>query len=482
MNIARAKAAPASEHAGDLRFDPCPSGTLEYGEIDVPVDHDRPDGPTLSIAVSRVPASGTARQYRGALLVNPGGPGTSGLDYAASKRAKMPESVRRSFDVVGFDPRGVGRSSGVDGGRMGGLFDPPAPEPVPRTPEQERGYLDGLRELATDCSHQVGDLVPHLTTAGTARDMDRIRQALGQPELNFLGISYGTALGATYAALFPARVGRMVLDSVVSPTGWHDFDLDQALAMIEQRDVLFDWIAAHPALGLGNERATVRTNYLRARRALANRPAAGDFGAAEFDRLVYRTLSRTERWEPFAHALGDHLRDDEQGSRLRSPAGIPDNRNYETVLRAVKCADSEPSSTDDVIAAVRELRAVDPQPILTGLESHASVFWPRSREPVRFGHPDMPPVLLTQSEHDPTTPHAGAKRTQAVLPGSRMVTLTDCYSHGAFASQRNEHLDTIAADYLVHGVVPDHDVRCAGPGLPDVLRGPCRKGLVLSLG
>ncbi|MFD0491011.1 alpha/beta fold hydrolase [Saccharopolyspora spinosporotrichia] len=161
------------------------------------------------MAISRIRATGTPREYRGALLVNPGGPGGSGLGYAAEKRAKLPEPVQRSFDVIGFDPRGVGRSAPVDCGPAGGLFQHPAPDPVPTDPASEQAYLGQLRHLAGDCVRHVGDVLPHVSTANTARDMDVIREALGKRELNFLGVSYGTYLGAAYAAQFPG-----------GPAGW----------------------------------------------------------------------------------------------------------------------------------------------------------------------------------------------------------------------------------------------------------------------
>ncbi|QUH04736.1 alpha/beta fold hydrolase [Saccharopolyspora erythraea] len=466
--------------AAQPHFGPCPPGVassddnpaeapVECATVDVPLDYGAPDGRTLPVAISRIRATGTPQEYRGALLVNPGGPGGSGLGYAAEKRAKLPEPVQRSFDVIGFDPRGVGRSAPVDCGPAGGLFQHPAPDPVPTDPASEHAYLGQLRHLAGDCARNVGEVLPHIGTANTARDMDVIRGALGQRELNFLGVSYGTYLGAAYAAQFPERTGRMVLDSVVSPDAWHDFDVQQGFAMIEQRDVLFRWIAANPSLGLGATPEEVRAGYTEARARLGAHPAAGGVGPAEFDRFVYRTLSRTERWEPFARALSAFLASgDASGFEPAEPEGDPESRNYEAALRTVKCADSVRTSADEVVRDVRALRAADPQPVLTGLEATTCAFWPAPRETARLGSPAMPPVMLTQAAHDPTTPPAGARRMQRVLPGSRMVTLDDSYSHGVFASQRNACVDDAAAAYLVSGRLPREDVECAGGGLPQV--------------
>ncbi|GAA4862746.1 alpha/beta hydrolase [Saccharopolyspora rosea] len=450
--------------AGTARFHPCPDvgPDVECTEIQVPLDYSDPFGPHLQLAISRVRATGTPAEHRGTLVVNPGGPGGSGLAYAATKRAKMPESVRRSYDVVGFDPRGVGRSSPVDCGPLGGLFAHPGPDPL-----HDPARLPRLRAMASDCRRHAGALFAHVGTTDAVRDLDRVRRALGEPRLDFLGVSYGSYLGAAYAAQFPGQVGRMVLDSVVSPDRWHDFDVQQAVAMLDQREVLFGWIAEHPSLGLGSTPAAVREHYERARAALAEHPARGTFGPREFDHLVYRALSRTERWEPFARALADYAtRGDAAGLAPELPETDVPARNYEAALRTVKCADSPRPSPAEVVDSVRALRARDPLPILTGLEAAGCAFWPPPREPARLGSPAMPPVLLVQADHDPTTPYEGARRMQRRLPGSRMVTLLDGYSHGVFASQRNRCADDAVAAYLLRGALPAHDLACPGPGLP----------------
>ena len=458
-------ATPAEADPPD--FGPCPFDGAECAEVSVPLDPAEPGGEQISIAISRVRASGPPAEYRGALLVNPGGPGGSGLEYSVSKGAKLPERVRRSYDVIGFDPRGVGRSAPLDCRELGGLFDHPSPEPVPAGARQEREHLDRLDRMAEDCLRHNPD-AEWMSTTNTARDMDRIRRALGEPKLNFLGVSYGSYLGATYANEFPGRVGRMVLDSVVGPDRWHDFDVRQAHAMLRQREVLLGWIADHPELGLGRTHRQVRQAYDRARADLAAAPARGTFGPAEFDNRVYKTLSRTERWRPFAEALGAYVRTgDASGLAPELPESDPESRNYEAALRTVKCADSTRPTRAEVIGDIRELRRADRHPILTGLEATTCAFWPAPAEPARFGHPTMPPVLLTQAEQDPTTPYDGAERMQAELPGSRMISAREAYSHGLFASQRIACVDDAAAAYLVDGELPERDVRCQGPGLPE---------------
>ncbi|WKX68791.1 alpha/beta hydrolase [Streptomyces sp. XD-27] len=460
-----------------IAFGPCPASVpappppdrVECGTLRVPLDHRHPGGRHIDIAVSRVPASGTPAERRGVLLVNPGGPGGSGLPYAVTKRAKLPASVRRSYDVIGFDPRGTGRSAPADCGPMGGLFDSPGADPVPRGRTAERAHLDALHRMAADCAAGTGEALPHLSTAETVRDMDAIRTALGEPRIAFLGVSYGSYLGAAYAARYPRRVGAMVLDSVVGPWDWYDFDLRQSRALLDQRAVLFGWIAEHhERFGLGGTAAAVRAAYQRVRDGLADRPVDG-FGAAGFDRAVYRALGRTERWTPLAEALRAYLRDGTvAGLRPAAPFDGPDSRTYEAANRAVKCADGPGPDPDRLLPDIRRLRRADPQPVLTGIEASVCAFWPhRPARRTPLGGPDVPPLLLIASEHDPVTPIAGARELRRTLPGSRLVTLYDDYSHGVFASRGNVCVDAAAAAYLVGGSVPAADVRCQGPGLPE---------------
>ncbi len=464
-------------HARPLRFTACPESVprppapdrVDCGRLRVPLDWDHPEGAHLHIAVSRVRASGTPAERRGVLLVNPGGPGGSGLSYAVTKRAKLPERVRRAYDVIGFDPRGVSHSAPADCGAMGGLFDTPGPDPVPVGRAAESAHLDRLRGLADDCAAGAEDTLPRLSTEQTAHDMDAIRAALGERRTHYLGVSYGSWLGAAYAARFPHRVGRMVLDSVVGPEDWYDFDLRQARALLRQREVFFGWAARHAdRFRLGDDAAAVRTAYLRVRAELAAHPVDG-FGAAEYDRAVYRSLGRTERWTTLADGLRASLRDGD--TRLLRPATAFDgaeSRNYEAANRIVKCADGPGPAPRRVVADIRRLRRLDPHPVLTGIEASACAYWHhRPARRTALGGPGVPPVLLVASAHDPVTPVAGAHGLRRRLPGARLVTLEQDYSHGVFASRGNACVDDTAAAYLVDGTVPARDVRCAGPGLPD---------------
>ncbi|MCZ4612402.1 alpha/beta hydrolase [Streptomyces sp. Lzd4kr] len=156
---------------------------------------------------------------------------------------------------------------------------------------------------------------------------------------------------------------------------------------------------------------------------------------------------------------------------LRPPSAFdgPESRNYEAANRIVKCADGPGPTPREIVTDVRRIRRLDPQPVLTGLEATTCAYWqhrPDHRTPL--GGPATPPVLLVASAHDPVTPIRGAHELRKLLPGSRLVTLENDYSHGVFASRGNACVDGAVAAYLVDGVVPGSDVRCGGAGLPEV--------------
>lgn len=209
-------AALAPYYAQKLDWKPC--GTIECADLRVPLDHAAPDpAKDLTIKVARVKAKDQSKRL-GSLLVNPGGPGASGVEYVRDGADTIGgPDVRRYYDLVGFDPRGVGGSDPINCLSDKALDRFLAADPTPDTPAEEQTLLTEAKAMATGCEKDNPDLVKHLSTADAARDMDILRAAVGDTQLNYLGKSYGTFLGATYADLFPKRVGRMVLDGVVPP-------------------------------------------------------------------------------------------------------------------------------------------------------------------------------------------------------------------------------------------------------------------------
>src|SRR3954453_23772155 len=196
-------------------------GQFQCGTLQVPLDYSKPNGTTISLAVVKLPATDPAHRI-GSLLLNPGGPGGSGVDYTGFAGAELytPE-VRARFDLVGFDPRGIARSTAL---RCFGTIDQavsvftPFPFPTPRDELSE--WIAADSRLVDACDQRGGKIADHMATADVARDMDRLRSAVGDSQLNYAGVSYGSYLGVTYANLFPDRVRAVVVDDVLDPIAW----------------------------------------------------------------------------------------------------------------------------------------------------------------------------------------------------------------------------------------------------------------------
>lgn len=223
-----ALAAPGATAPAEIAWRPCPLPELptrECGGLIVPLDYDEPDGPTISLAVARVSTTEQAHRI-GSLITNPGGPGGSGVEGLGLMYVALPAPLAARFDVVSFDPRGVGQSTPVR------CFDSVAERTaffaaVPTVligAEEIAARQRAAEELARRCGERNADVLPHVSTASVARDMDRLRQAVGDEQLTYLGSSYGTYLGATYANLFPDQIRAMVLDGVINPPSYTSSD------------------------------------------------------------------------------------------------------------------------------------------------------------------------------------------------------------------------------------------------------------------
>lgn len=319
----------AAEPTPTLDWKPCPTDNtprLECATLRVPLDYADPDGRTIRLAISRLP-SDEPSQRRGVLLLNPGGPGGPGTSMPDELVANgIPREVLDSYDLIGFDPRGVGRSTPVSCD----LTDDQTPtgnlptHPVDAADVAERAEV--VRTVAEQCASADTDgVLPHIGTANTARDMDRIRVALGVERISFYGVSYGSYLGAVYATLFPERTDRIVLDSLEGPEG---VDLDALLRMAQGFEDRFPdfarWAAErHATYGLGRTPGRIEATYFELAERLDERPTA-DLDGALFRAYTFGTLyddgqfpRLAELWRSVdggnAEAVG------EQGRRLAPP-------------------------------------------------------------------------------------------------------------------------------------------------------------------
>src|SRR2546430_731183 len=240
----------------------CSAGGSSSGQAASSAAGSTDPGNTAGGAAATAPKS----QQQGVLLVNPGGPGGSGLSLAAEVAQGLSPDVAARYDIVGFDPRGVGSSvPALSCDRS--FFDGPRPNYIPANPAAEQVLINRAKTYAADCGKRFGWLLPHMTTEDTARDMDAIRAAFGVSKISYYAFSYGTYLGQVYATLFPDRVRRMVLDSVVDPTGvWYTDNVDQDYAFQGRMEAFFAWLAKYDGTyHLGSTAAQVQAAWYRAR-------------------------------------------------------------------------------------------------------------------------------------------------------------------------------------------------------------------------
>ncbi|MCK8678740.1 alpha/beta hydrolase [Streptomyces lichenis] len=455
--------APAAEAPAPLRWGPCPKPTaspsLRCATLKVPLDYRHPGGRTIEIALSRLPSENPAKR-RGVLLTNPGGPGAPGLAHPADlAAAKLPRAVLDAYDIIGFDPRGTGRSTPVT------CHLTPAQQQRGAFPVHARGPADVTREasyartVARRCAtSRTTWMLPHTTTANTARDMDRIRAALGESTVSYLGHSYGSQLGAVYATMFPRRGDRIVLDSVLGPGGY-DVTAFRALGRgMEDRFPDFAaFAAAHPEYGLGSTPAQVTATYHALARRLDAKPVEGVDGTL-FRGLTFQGLYVDGLMPVLARAWQDLA-----AGRLE-PGELPPNQENTMAARLyVLCADSRwPRNlgTYQLNVLVDRLR----HPLIGASTANVTpcAFWPDERRepPVRISDRGPSNILLVQNERDPGTPLTGAQRMRRTLgERARMVT-ADQGGHGVYPFGRNTCANDAATAFLTTGRRPSTDLAC----------------------
>jgi pimeloyl-ACP methyl ester carboxylesterase len=279
----RAVSSPAAGIAWGACSDPTlAEANAQCGFVRVPLDYSRPGGAKISLAVSRVLHTSSDADYQGVMLVNPGGPGGSGLIYSILGQF-VPNGAGNTYDWIGFDPRGVGDSR-PSLSCIPDYFGYNRPYYIPVTRALERTWLARSKSYADACERNAAALLPHMKTTDSARDMDSIRKALGARRINDYGFSYGTYLAQVYSTLFPSRVRRMVLDSNVDPRKvWYQANLDQDVAFDRVINIWFGWVARYDDVyHLGATRAAVRRLWYAERRHLRRHPAGGLIGGSEW--------------------------------------------------------------------------------------------------------------------------------------------------------------------------------------------------------
>ncbi|GAA4885617.1 alpha/beta hydrolase [Pseudonocardia benzenivorans] len=444
---------------------------LDCATLTVPLDYSAPDGRTAKVGVLRHRTDGAKI---GSLVVNPGGPGGSGMSLAAQLG---PALAGGPFDVVGFDPRGVGASTPTidcatdrerDRNRAENFFDT-SPAGVAHADEENR-------KAAAECVERSGgaDVIANSGTRDVARDMDVLRAALGDEKLTYLGFSYGTRIGTTYAELFGRNVRAMVLDGAIDPM---EDPVASGVAQMAGFQQAFDTFAAACAAAancpLGTDPARTTQAFQALARPLIDKPAPvrGDSRTLSFSdavTAVVASLYSPEQWPGLTAALTDLKAGDGTAMMAladayngRTPAGTYDND--QEALSVVNCADGDRISDRAVIAdATRRVNEAAPfqdpgrpAPASPGVCTYLPVEPAAPHVPQVAG---LPQTLVISTTGDPSTPYQGGVNLAKAL-GARLLTVEGT-KHTA-ALQGNECVDDVVGNYLVNLQLPSADARCA---------------------
>lgn len=437
--------------------------TWECGSLEVPLDHADPDQGTVELAVVRGRLRGE-RDPVGALVINPGGPGGSGTDAALNLAYVLPIEVVEGFDIVGFDPRGVNFSDPITCVTNEYKDELYGAEPYARDGADFQLQVEIAETIADDCFDRYGEDLGLFNTVNTARDMDRLRTALGEDRLTYLGYSYGTTLGSTYAELFPDRVRALVLDGATDPT------LDDRGATEAQARGFEDAFAAfaaacsaQPDCAAGADPvATVRQVLDDARAEPL--PADGDrevpVGLALIG--VISALYDEDEWPTLSAAIGSAADGDGSGLVVladrytgRRPDGSYPNR-LEANL-SINCADTAETYSDDEIRAfIEELRGKYPlfgAPIATNLLTCDR--WRTTRTPLpERDAAGAPPILVIGTVNDPATPYSGAQAMAGELDSAVLLTWQ---GEGHTAYPKTPCITQAVDAYLLRLTVPVDD-------------------------
>ena len=479
--------AGGSTQAAPLHWSACtltgvPGITVKCANLQVPLNYSQPGGRKITLALTEVPATVPASQQQGDLLVNPGGPGASGRSLAADVAAGLSPQVAAEYNILGFDPRGVGASVPALHCEPD-FFAGVRPNFIPASQAAEQVLINRAKAYAAGCEQRFGWLLPYMTTANVARDLDSIRVALGQQKINYYAFSYGTYLGQVYATLFPDRVRRMVLDSTVDPQGvWYQDNIDQDYAFEGRMQAFFAWVATYDGTyHLGSSAAQVQQAWYTARNRLLAHPVSGpdgpEIGADELDDTFLLGGYENTLWPSLAQALSAYLLQDSTGpliSQWQQNAVPNDNENEFAVYNAVQCADVNwPRNWATWDSDTRKVYSSAPyQAWDNAWYNAACAFWPVKgpAQPMKIGAPGLPGILMLQGTLDAATPYAGAQDAHKALPTARMVVVEGGGNHGqSLANPSDGCVQGYLNNYLATGALPGQPgpVNATCPPVPD---------------
>lgn len=461
-----------------LSWRECGVPGFECSTMKAPLDYAKPDGEAIKLAVSRKKATGPGKRL-GSLLVNPGGPGGSAIGYLQSYAALgYPEEVRAQYDMAAVDPRGVARSEPVtclDGKQMDAYTQ------TDITPDDERETAQlsvSFKKFAAGCGKQSGAVLPHVSTVEAARDMDILRAALGDEKLNYVGASYGTFLGATYAGLYPDRAGRLVLDGAMDPSlPARRMNRDQTAGFETAfRSFAKDCVARKDCpLGAQDEAdASKRLKSLFADLDRTPLPTGDSDGRKLGEALattgVIAAMYDEAAWPQLRAALTSAMKE-KDGAGLLSLSDSYYERDgdgtYTNLMfanAAVNCLDLPPAfaTADDVKKSLPDFEKASPV-FGEGLAwaSLNCAYWPvkATGEPHRIEADGAAPIVVVGTTRDPATPYRWAEALADQLSSGKLLTY-EGDGHTAYG-RGSKCVDSAINDYLLDGKAPDDGKRCS---------------------
>ena len=468
--------APSESEGGGSAPSPLPNGTKwQCATMKAPLDWSRPKGDTIGLALVRAKASGDKSRRIGSLVFNFGGPGGSGVttlpafgeDYA---------TLRTRYDLVSFDPRGVGRSAGVECESDSQLDQYFQQDATPDTAAERTKLLANTKQFNAACEKHSKKMLPQVRTTDAARDMDLMRQVLGDDKLHYFGISYGTELGGVYAHLFPKHVGRAVFDAVVDPTqNSEQGSLGQAKGFQLALDNFADDCTSKTTdCPVGDTAQDVKDRIAKLLKDLDSKPIPGIFPRQLTQTAatngIAQALYSKDFWEFLTEALEQAYSGDGKDLMLLSDSmnGRSENGEYSNITAAnvaINCADDKPRYTADYVEQkLPEFRAASP--LFGDFLAWGMVSCTNWAVPGAADHPDVSaagsaPILVVGNTGDPATPYEGARKMVDALGKGVAVELTyKGQGHGAYDS-KNKCVQSAVNGYLLNGKVPAAGTVCS---------------------
>ncbi|MFJ5809803.1 alpha/beta hydrolase [Streptomyces sp. NPDC093093] len=470
---------------GRLDWHPCvPGSPFDCAAFKVPLDHAEPRGRAIDLAVVRRKATDPGRRV-GTLFFNPGGPGGPGTVQMPANYGAFPKELRERFDIVSWDPRGIGNSTAVN------CFDSPEkaaawasgkPVGFPVGPTQRASWIAAYKDLGQRCQQRDPELLRHVSTADTAQDLELLRRAAGEPQLNFLGVSYGTFLGATYANLFPDKVRAMVLDSNIDPQAWTNHaspgearsttllrmgsDRTAAATLDRFLTLCGSTTTARCAFSAGSPKAT-REKFDGLTKRLREHPV----GEWTYSRTIADVVSGLyivhPGWTDLAGRLQELWRGRVPGQPVfppPPPVAQPNPYLGDEQAAAVWCGDSPNPHDPAVYHSLEEDSA--------GRAGDAGRYWTWAAEPCAtwparsanrhtgpWDRPTAHPVLVVGTTYDPSTPYSDAQAMAKELGRARLLT-HDGYGHTALFNNSSSCVNAYESRYFVDGALPPPGTTC----------------------